>query len=273
MTSPPELLQDRNWRLRNSAWMLGTIACCGFLTWASFLYVGMSAKRRPWLIASAAYGVAVVAAFVLTSAAPDVPDADIDSSSWQSTLGAVLLLGVWLGGFVHALAINRKWLRFRAESSNTPWYADDRSAVFPPPQVPSTPDAYGFGVDTDQYYGGAPPPPPPRPMATDTPLPAPPQRPPSRTLINVNTASLAEFLGSVGLDAETAERAIVERHRRGGFRSVEEFVEAIDLPPHIYARVRDVLTAAEGDTEADEKGGASGPDPEPGASGGRVLDL
>lgn len=55
MATAQELLDDSSWRLKNSAWIAGTLFCCCF-SWASFLYVGISAKRRSWLIAAAGYG-------------------------------------------------------------------------------------------------------------------------------------------------------------------------------------------------------------------------
>lgn len=93
MTTAEELLSDQNWRLRNSVWIAGTLFCCCF-TWASFLYVGISAKRRSWLIAAGGYGAATVAFMALSGSGPRLPDGTADSSRWQSKVGMFLALGV-----------------------------------------------------------------------------------------------------------------------------------------------------------------------------------
>jgi len=95
-------------------WLLPTLLCCGVLTWASFLYVGVRAKQRAWLYAAAVYGAVSVAYFVLVDMAPKAADGSTSSSGWQSTAGTILFLAVWLGGSVHALIINPQWLSFLA---------------------------------------------------------------------------------------------------------------------------------------------------------------
>ena len=74
------LLQDRAWRRRNSMWLLPTLACCGVLTWASFLYIGVKAKRPSWLAAAAFYGVAFILYFVLVGTSPKAADGSTSTS-------------------------------------------------------------------------------------------------------------------------------------------------------------------------------------------------
>lgn len=315
MTSPHERLADRNWRLKNSAWIAGTIVCCGFSTWASFLYVGISAKRRDWLIAASGYALATVAFSAMIGSAPRLPGGEADTSSWQSNVGTLLAVGVCVGGFVHALVINRSWLKFKAAKDETPWFVDGANAASVPAAQPAARDAYGFGVDANQYFSNAPAPPssgfparapapPPNPPGYP-PAPPPPNPPPfapvppappaapsqsqpaqaeatregvgpdgnqGQALIDVNIATLADLLGRAGLDAETAERTIVERHRRGGFQNLDEFVVAAQVPPHVYAKVRNVLTVSAPTTTAPQPGRPNGTY-EQGGGGGRVLDV
>ncbi|MCU0267317.1 MAG: hypothetical protein MUF83_01585 [Acidimicrobiales bacterium] len=119
-------------------WLLPTVICCGVLTWASFLYVGIKAKRPSWLAAAAFYGVVFVLYFVLADTAPEAADGTTTTSSWQSTAASIFMLAVWIGGAVHALVINREWLAlqatpqdpattswFSASSAINPWTLDD----------------------------------------------------------------------------------------------------------------------------------------------------
>lgn len=120
------LLEDPGWRLRNSTWMVPTLACCGAMTWVSFLYIGVNAKRRSWLAAAAAYGVASVIPIALFASAPTTAPGSSSTSSWQSTAGTICLLALWVGGSVHALIINRQWLAVLAspqDLATTSWSA------------------------------------------------------------------------------------------------------------------------------------------------------
>jgi len=128
------LLQDRDWRRRNSMWLVPTVVCCGVMTWASFLYIGVTAKRPAWLAAAAGYGVAFVAYFVLVGSAPKAAPGSPSTTSWQSTTGTICFLVVWIGGSVHALIINRQWLAFLAspqDQATTSWSAASAPIVAP----------------------------------------------------------------------------------------------------------------------------------------------
>ena len=121
-------------------WLLPTIACCGLLTWASFLYVGVRARRRAWLAASAGYGVATVVYLTIVQTAPESADGTADTSGWRGIAGTVFILGVWLGGCVHALIINRQWLDFLATQPEAgPLPPVPATAVSPPAPVPAPP--------------------------------------------------------------------------------------------------------------------------------------
>jgi DNA-binding SARP family transcriptional activator len=104
-------LSSRIWRVWHSLWLLPALLGFGMWTWLSFLYIGMRARRRNWLLIAAAYAALVVSACILI---------DIADSPWLSTLAGSWLLVIWAGGAVHALFVNRSWLRWR--SDRTPWY-------------------------------------------------------------------------------------------------------------------------------------------------------
>jgi hypothetical protein len=95
-------------------WLLPTVVCCGLLTWASFLYIGVRAKRRSWLAAAALYGAVFVVYLVVVGTAPEGADGSPDMSGWLRTTATSCLLAVWIGGIVHALIVNRQWLALQA---------------------------------------------------------------------------------------------------------------------------------------------------------------
>jgi DNA-binding SARP family transcriptional activator len=102
-------LGSRPWRVWHSLWLLPALLGFGVCTWLSFLYIGVRARHRNWLLLAVAYlsGACILAAL------PNSP-------SWVVTLGGFWLLTLWGGGAVHAVLVNRSWLRWR--SGRTPWY-------------------------------------------------------------------------------------------------------------------------------------------------------
>jgi serine/threonine protein kinase len=103
------------WRLRRSAWVLTSLPF-GLTTWVGFLFVGLSAQRSSWLWAAGAYAAGAGLLLVLILATPTDSTGAPTPGSWQDTLSATTMAILWVGGFVHALLANRRWLRWRAAS-------------------------------------------------------------------------------------------------------------------------------------------------------------
>ena len=49
---PADLLADKSWRRRHSAWLLAPILGCGVLTFVGFLYVAIRVQTRKFWIAA-----------------------------------------------------------------------------------------------------------------------------------------------------------------------------------------------------------------------------
>ncbi|WP_433136080.1 serine/threonine-protein kinase [Actinomadura nitritigenes] len=94
------------WKLLHSLWVAPALAL-GFLTWGSFLYIGVRHRHRAWLIAAAVYGVLTVAvgALILTTT---------DGQGVTSAPAALCWLALFLGGIMHAAGVNPGRLRLRA---------------------------------------------------------------------------------------------------------------------------------------------------------------
>lgn len=93
---------DRRWRWLHSIWILGPLLGCGFVTWASFLYIGIRARHRPWIMAAALYAIAAV--FILA-----VIQTSKDNRRPIDAVASILLVLTWAGGFVHALIVNGQY--------------------------------------------------------------------------------------------------------------------------------------------------------------------
>jgi DNA-binding SARP family transcriptional activator len=106
MTGTP--LSGRWWRLGHSAWLLSAFLGLGLTTWVSFLYIGLRSSRRDWVLIAGGYGVGALAAVLVSAGDGDSP------ASARSTFAGFLLLVLWVGGSIHALAVNGSWLRWRS---------------------------------------------------------------------------------------------------------------------------------------------------------------
>jgi len=151
VTTPVELLCDRKWRLKNSLWMLATVAGFGVLTWAAFLYIGVRAKNKAWLAFAGGFFLLVAASLTLSSMYSDGVKGT--SSSAGESWSAGLLVLAWFGGIVAALIVRRSWLVWLAdhEVNSTPWYGA------PPPQTPAPPATPSTAVLDQAVRGGVPP--------------------------------------------------------------------------------------------------------------------
>lgn len=122
LASPPpatsvgaQVPRSWRWSVRHSAWVLMSVPF-GLTTWAGFLYIGSSARRRVWLWSAGIYGAGAVLLLVLMLTTPTDALGEPNPDSWQDKLGTVTMMVLWVGGFAHALLANRYWLRWRAAS-------------------------------------------------------------------------------------------------------------------------------------------------------------
>jgi hypothetical protein len=99
-----------SWRLRQSAWLVAALPF-GLTTWAGFLYVGLRAGRNRWLWTAGAYWAGAALFLGLTVASPTDADGQADMGAWQSRAAVAAMVVLWFGGLVHALVVNRSFLR------------------------------------------------------------------------------------------------------------------------------------------------------------------
>ena len=81
-------------------WLAVVALGVGFTTWGAFLYIGLRAQRRTWLMWAAAYGaLALIGAAANGSSRPNSPVAAV---------GVIAVMVAWLGGTVHAAVVRRE---------------------------------------------------------------------------------------------------------------------------------------------------------------------
>ena len=232
-------LADRGWRVRHSLWLLAPLLGCGAFSFVGFLYCAIRVGTRRWWLVATFWTLASVAVWTMA-----IVQGETGRSGPYDDIGAVLLIVVYLAAIVHALILNRDYLRWRATSR--PWYTHPPAAA-PPATGPLMP--------------------PPSP---------PPTTPPGRRLLDLNTASRDQVALLPGVDDATAARVVAAREARGGFTDLDDAVRSAGLQPHQLVLLRDQVTV--GPTGAPGSAPQGGPAPQarpeqPQRPGGRVLDI
>ncbi|HEY8546057.1 MAG TPA: hypothetical protein VIL36_13455 [Acidimicrobiales bacterium] len=119
---------DRWRRRRDRYWSLAGLCSFGLAAWAGFLYIGVRSGRRAWQVAAGLYGVGalvVVGMAVTRSGLPVLVE-------W------LVLLALWAGSSLHAVAANRRW---------TAWLLAEPGAGSTPPSAAGVGGVDGLAGD------------------------------------------------------------------------------------------------------------------------------
>jgi hypothetical protein len=202
MNSPDARLADARWRIRNSVYLFAALSF-GFV-FAGFLYTGIRARRRVWIMWGVAYAVAWALGIVLIQVAGGSADDLSGGRAAMSRVGATVYLAQWIGGGIHLGLQRRQWLRWKAASNVVPWYAAPR-----PPAGTGEGDITQLGMRAPVHDYLA-------PRA-------------GTTQVDLNTASTDDIARLPGIGIATATRLVSERDQRGGFETLAEAMEAAHI--------------------------------------------
>ena len=213
-------------RYGRGVWVVVPSLFFGFLTWLSFLILGLRAQRRDWLVTSAAYGMYSALIFFALSR----PEVDADDTA--NALMGFSLFVAWFGGAIHTGIAYQSFIRSRPAAgtnwSGAPAPAGRRRRGGALPPVPAGDDlGLGLGNPAADYLASS------QPVAEPPPGSAPLPPP-----VEANTASQRTLARLPGVTPAVARRWVEERRRRGGFRDIDELAIALGLQPHEIVRLR-----------------------------------
>jgi hypothetical protein len=196
-----------------------TLFPLGLLSFGAFLYTGLRARERRWVVAAVVYATVVYTGFVLTASTGD--------ETIASDVGITLVLIGWAVSFVHAVAIRGAFLE-RMELVEGERYdrAEDRvlereEARRLARKDPARALAMGVGrPDREGFAGG---------------------------LVDLNNAPASVIEELPGVSRDVAERIVSTREEVGGFSSLDDLAHVLDLPVALVDRIRaDVVVLPRG---------------------------
>jgi DNA uptake protein ComE-like DNA-binding protein len=184
----------------------------GFTTWAAFLYIGLRAQRRAWLMWAAAYGALALIGLVA--------DGTSHANSPAADGGTTVLMVAWLGGIVHSAVVRRE-AAGQARPSRTNSLGEARQRIERRAEGrrlaardPRLAKEVGVGrpdIPGAEDYG----------------------------LIDVNHASPGALCRLPGVTPEIARRITETREGIGLFKSADELGIYLDLSPAFIDDIRD----------------------------------
>ncbi|HEY5188796.1 MAG TPA: helix-hairpin-helix domain-containing protein [Solirubrobacteraceae bacterium] len=199
---------SENLPVRRSRWPYISLIPIGFGAWAP-IYAGVKARVGSWIALGTLWSVIVVAGFTKSA---------ISGTGKDDVAGMLMVVG-WIGAVATSFMIRSAYERRMGSPLLTATEAaeqrlrDRRRAFALAHENPSL--AREIGVGRPDEAGAA-----------------------AAGLVDVNNASVTALLGLPGIDGDLATRMIEIRDRIGGFSSLEDLGETLDLDGGLVERLR-----------------------------------
>jgi DNA uptake protein ComE-like DNA-binding protein len=270
-------LNDKKWRRSQSKWMFWIYLTSSMLGAVGFARIAIktkdaTAKKYAYMFAGIMFVIFLLMGLD-DSTTTQVDGEDVTQSGTLGNIGAGLIFLNYVLQVFFSFKVNKIWLVFRAQNNNPTWTAENlnvkdvtRKAFTAPHELVK--DALGI-ESTDFYAAPASEPaekvaPPPPPSAQKKMPPPPPVAAAKNTrqenlTIDLNSATVEVLMKNAEFDPVLAANTIVQREKRGGFSSFEEFANDLQLQPHQVAKFKPLLIVQK--------------QAEPGGSSGRILDI
>jgi len=229
----PAVTRKSAWRrLLQSWWILLTFTL--LFNWIPFLYIAGRTRNKRWAI----WGLVYAIPFMLTMA-----DMFPDGSAADDNVSTAVLIGCLIS-MIHAFSIRKEFL-LRLEARQLSARGEDEALIR------KIEAEYGVRMRKSAPPAGA---------RSPVPPPIPPVPPSASGVLDLNAAAEEEIADLPGVGLILAKKAIQVREANGGFRSTEQFFEALGLKPHAIERIRPLVAVRDA---------ASPPPP---SHGRRVVD-
>jgi len=211
--------KGKMWELVNSIWMLWAIVTFGFLNYISFYYIAYRVKRKKWTIWGIIYSIPFIL-YILTYET-------INSDSILSNVIFGIVMISWIASIFHVFKIRTEYL-LRLEQQK---------------QI-SNHEIEQLRQSIQNEYSGKN-----QPISSSSKSKkAVPNKdrqereknPVSSSIIpiDINTGSEEEIGSISSIGIILAKKIIALRKEKGGFASMEDFADSLQLKPHVRERIK-----------------------------------
>ncbi|MEN6292689.1 MAG: helix-hairpin-helix domain-containing protein [Methanobacterium sp.] len=217
------------WEIINSWWILLTLPF-GFSSWVAFLYIGLTAKERKWILWGAVYSLTFVMNMVIGSDPKLEYFILVPENSWVITLRDCTLFILWPVSIIHAFYIRNDYLRklesvkrLKTDSNDEylkkkyemEYYYGDKEKNYIKLGNPFK--KFLKGEDTSKQVNVKP-----------------------SKLVDINKDPEEEIAELPGIGIILAKK-VIEIRQSNPFKSVDELGEALGLKPHMIERIKPLI--------------------------------
>ncbi len=267
-------LNDKKWRRSQSKWMLWIYLSTSMLGVVGFARLAIKTKdatlkNYAYILTGFMFIIFLLVSLDDSTTTQVDGKAVTEAGTIGNIAGAVIFMNYGLQIFLSFKA-NKIWLVFQAQDNSMTWAAKNlniqevahRAFTAPRDLVKDT-----LGIERNDFYTTPATPlaekvmPPPVQKKTPPPPPSAESRRVSGGVVRIdlNSASVEILMQDAGFDPVLAANTVVQREKRGGFSSFEDFANDLKLQPHQVAKLKPILNI---EKQSD-----------PGRSSGRILDI
>lgn len=214
------------WEMMNSIWMLWAIVTLGFLNYISFFYIAFRVKQRKWTIWGIIYSIPFIVYMALEGTVSE------DSLLYNLIFSALMIS--WIGSIIHVFKIRAEYLIRLEHYKKSSKVQNDieklRSSIQREYETTSTEGK----VEVTS------------PQPTKI-VPEQEVQEPTNP-VDVNTASEAEIASIPSIGAILAKKVVAVREQKGGFASLDEFTESLNIKPHVRERLKPFVVFSKTDS-------------------------
>lgn len=196
----------KKWELLNSFWMLWVLMIFGLTNYIAFFYIGAKLKSKKYVIAGFVYMILTFQYFFVNER--------YDIDTWQFDVSLTICLASWIISIIHAVSMRRIYLltlEARAKGESVP----QRKEIIPTKAMVEKAQETGGRMKLDEL--------------------APPQ------VVKVNEATAEQLSRIPSITALLAQEIVNERSEHGAYQSFEQFINRLQLKPHIIIKAKPFL--------------------------------
>ncbi|MBO1515414.1 ComEA family DNA-binding protein [Metabacillus bambusae] len=211
--------KGRTWELMNSIWMLWTIATLGFFNYISFFYIAYRVKQRKWTIWGIIYAIPFIVYIISTETVSQ------ESGLSDAAFGALMIS--WIGSIFHAIKVRPEYL-IRLEQYKK---IDNNHIDQLRQSIQKEYETEGQNSsNNDQTFKTV--------LKKDNQVVKNNTVQETITPVDINTSSEEEIASIPSIGAILAKKVMTIREQKGGFSSIDDFAELLQLKPHVRERIK-----------------------------------